>query len=53
MIRFLALLLLAVATSPLFAQDAGVQEAELEDVDVSYIYPVVWVAASTRSTGVG
>ena len=41
MIRSLALLILAVVSSPLFAQNAGVQEAELEDVDVSYIYPVV------------
>ena len=41
MIRALALLLLATITQPLLARDAGVQEAELEDVDVSYIYPVV------------
>ena len=41
MIRAIATGLLTVLASWALAQDAGIQDVELEDVDVSYIYPVV------------
>jgi hypothetical protein len=46
---FTALALLAVTTA--HAQDAGVQDVELEDVDVSYIYPVVMGSGVYRIDG--
>ena len=41
MVRVTLIFLLAIVAIPIPAQDAAIEDVELEDVDVSYIYPVV------------